>query len=833
MNKRSKKNASNAFQQETILHIPRSVQASIPIKKIYHDGIWEVASNGIFLQREYRFSKTWLFSDINYQVTDYDERSELFSRLAAIYNALPTDNTHTKISIINKKQNLQNFKAMLLPEQKDGLDKYRAEYNKMLLDKSAAGNNIIREKYITVSCERKAIEEARRTFARIGSDLTANFAQMGSIVQSLDIQERLRIFHDFFRSNDDDHFRFDLEEYAHRGHDFRDTICPDAIKFYSDHFELGDDKYGRVLFLKDYGATIKDGMIAELAEMNKNLILSIDILPLATDEAMKIAQRKIMAVETDITRWQMRQNENNNFTAVIPYDKEQMRRETKEFMTDLTSRDQRMMYVVLTIVHLADSMEELDNDTETLKSTAAKRGCQLATLTFQQEDGLNTALPYGIRPIDTVRTLNTAATAALMPFASQEIQHSGGIYYGLNATSNNMIICDRRTLLNANGFILGVSGSGKSFAAKEEIASLILSTQDDVLIIDPENEFSPLVHALGGEVIHVDVRSKNYINAMDIGKADRSTGDDEYDEDGDGEEKEERNDRDSIFTNDTQKERIASKSEFIMSLCEQIITNRTLGGKEQSLIDRCVREVYEDYFSGKTSDNDFASQTNDMPTLKDFRLKLLAQNEPLAHEIALELEIYTEGSLNIFAHQTNVDLSNRLIAFDILELGSQLKTVGMLIVLDAIMNRVSANHQQGKRTWIVIDEIYLLFANAYSSRFLEESWKRFRKKGAAATGVTQNISDCLKSPSARNMLSNSEFLILLNQSPADRIDLAELLRIGDEELQYISNVGTGQGLIKVGSAMIPFKNDFPRNTELYDLMTTKPGESLIGGRDQT
>lgn len=799
MNKQSKRNIFSKTPKETILHIPKSVQESIPIKKIYKDGIWISESKGIFWQKEDKFSKTWQFSDINYQVTDYDERRDLFARLASIYNALPTGNVHTKISIVNKKQNLQNFKAMLLPEQKDGLDNYRAEYNKMLLDKSAAGNNIIREKYITVSCEKKTIEEARRAFARIGNDLTANFAQMGSVVQGLDINERLRIFHDFFRSGDEDSFRFDLEEYAQRGHDFRDLISPDAIQFYSDHFELGDDKYGRVLFLKDYGATIKDGMIAELAEMNKNLVLSIDILPLATDEALKIAQRKVMAVETDITRWQMRQNENNNFTAVIPYDKEQMRRETKEFMTDLTSRDQRMMYIVLTIVHLADSMAELDSDTETLKSNAAKRGCQLAALTFQQEDGLNTALPYGIRPIDTTRTLNTAATAALMPFASQEIQHSGGIYYGLNAASNNMILCNRRTLLNANGMIIGVSGSGKSFLAKQEIVNIRLSTNDDIILIDPENEYSPLVRALGGEVIRVDARSQNYINAMDIGNVDRN-----------------------LLTDNAKKELIQSKVEFIMSLCEQIISNRVLSGKDRSVIDRCVKEVYDDYFLGRIPT---------MPTLKEFRQKLMEQEESLAREIALEIEVYTEGSLNIFAHQTNVDTANRLIAFDILELGSQLKTVGMLVVLEAVMNRVTANHAKGKRTWIVIDEIYLLFANAYSSQFLEESWKRFRKKGAAATGITQNLSDCLQSPAARNMLSNSEFLILLNQAPADRIDLAELLNIGDEQLQYISNVGTGQGLIKVGSAMIPFKNEFPRNTELYHLMTTKPGESLIGGRE--
>jgi type IV secretory pathway VirB4 component len=550
------------------------------------------------------------------------------------------------------------------------------------------------------------------------------------------------------------------------------------------------DKFGRVIFLREFASFIKDSMVSELCGLNRSMMLSLDIIPIPTDEAVREVENRLLGVETNITNWQRRQNQNNNFSAVVPYDMEQQRRESKEFLDDLTTRDQRMMFAVLTMVHIADSKEQLDSDTEALLTTTRKHLCQFAPLNYQQMDGLNTALPYGLRKIDAIRTLTTESTAVFIPFQAQEIFHSGGVYYGRNAVSRNMIIANRRLLLNGNSFILGVSGSGKSFMAKREIVNLILSGDSDIILIDPEREYSSLVRALGGEIIHISATSPNHINAMDMNR--------EY---GDG------------------ANPVILKSEFVLSLCEQLIGGHNLGAKQKSLIDRCTAGVYRKYLQSNYRDNP--------PTLQDFHTELMKQPEPEAQEIALAIELFTSGSLNTFAKPTNVDVTNRLICYDILDLGKQLLPIGMLVVLDSILNRITQNRAKGKNTFIIIDEIYLLFQHEYSANFLFTLWKRVRKYGAFCTGITQNVDDLLQSHTARTMLANSEFIVMLNQASTDRLELAKLLNISDLQLSYITNVDAGNGLIKVGSSLVPFTDQFPHNTKLYSLMTTKPDEQSI------
>ena len=769
-------------KERASVRLPKTAQQSIPIRRIYRDGIWEVDG---------KFSRCWRFTDINYAVSDEEDKKDTLIKYCALEKGLPTD-AITKISIVNKHLNPLEFqKEMLMPSKQDGRDDYRREYNRMLLDKAAEGNGIVQDRYITVSVERRSIEEARSFFARVGSDLANNMKKLGSQLFEQDNSDRLRVLHDFFRIGEEDRFHFDFDTVAKRGHSFKDSICPDSIQFHSNYFELSDNKVGRVLFLKDYPAYLEDSFIKELTELNRNLILSIDIQPVPTDKALKEIQNQALAVETDITRWQNKQNQNNNFSAIPPMQLTDARDTMRSMLDDLTMRDQRMTLCVLTLVHVADTKEQLDADTDTIRSIAGGKNCEMSVLTYQQEDALNTVLPYGLRRIDTLRTLTTESAAGLVPFSSQEIRHRGGIYYGVNATSRNLIVCDRRQLLNSNGFILGVSGSGKSFAAKEEITSIALSTDDDIIIVDPEREYAPLVRALGGEVVQIAAGSHNHINAMDMTS-------------GYGEE------------DDTVNGPLLLKSQFVMSLCEQLMKPSLIDAKERSIIARCVKSVYQNYTQDGTPS----------PTLKEFRAELLRQPEPQAQSIALALELFVDGTLDVFAYQTNVDMSSRIMLFDIFDLGSQLKTVGMLVMLDAILNRVIENHRRGRRTWIYIDEIYLFFANEYSTGFLEESWKRFRKKNAAATGITQNVTDCLRSPTAKNMLANSEFLLMLSQAPTDQEELVRMLRISEEQLGYINNAESGHGLIKVGGALVPFINQFPRGTALYRLMTTKPGESL-------
>lgn len=761
--------------------IPKCVQDIIPVKAIWEDGIFLVGKN--------KYSKSYKFLDINYAVASREDKEAMFLDYSSLLNSLDTAAT-TKITINNRRINKLDFeKTILLKDASDELDKYRHEYNQMLIDQAKNANEIVQEKIITISVYKDSVEEARNYFTRANTELMNRFNTLGSKCIEINAKERLRIAHDFYRTGEETSFHFDIHETMKKGHNFKDFICPDTAELEKDYFMIGN-RYGRAFFLKEYASYINDSMVSELTDLNRNMMLSVDIIPIPTDEAVKEAENRRLGVETNITNWQRKQNANNNWSSIIPYDMEQQRNDSKEFLDDLTLRDQRMFLVVITAIITDDTKEKLESDTEAIKQIASKNLCQLGILKYQQLDGLQTVLPFGVRKIDALRTLTTESLAVFMPFKVQEIRHTNGIFYGQNAISKNMIIADRRQLLNGNSFILGVSGSGKSFTAKQEILSIRLRDPNaDIIIIDPEREYAPLVNSLNGEVIKISATSNNHINAMDMNS--------EY---GDG------------------ANPVILKSEFILSLCEQLIGSGNLGPKQKSIIDRCTASVYRYYQQG--------NYQGTPPTLQDFREELLKQPEEEAKEIALAIELFTNGSLNTFAMNTNVNTSSSLISYDILDLGKQLLPLGMLVVLDSILNRITANRTKGKNTYIFIDEIYLLFQYEYSANFLFTLWKRVRKYGAFCTGITQNVEDLLQSHTARTMLANSEFIIMLNQASTDRVELAKLLNISDLQMSYITNVGAGEGLIKVGSALVPFSNRFPKNTELYKLMTTRPGEGL-------
>lgn len=760
--------------------VPRKVQDVIPVRRIWKDGIFMTGG---------KFAKTYKFTDINYLVASREDKESMFLTYSELLNSLDSGAT-TKITINNRRLNKANFEqSILMPLRGDFRDEYRREYNQMLLDKATGANGIVQEKYLTISVVKKDIEEARAYFARVGADLISHFSALGSKCTELDAEEKLRVLHDFYRQGEEAAFHFDPQDMMKKGHDFRDYICPDSIEKNSDYLKLGE-KFCRVLFLKDYASYIKDSMVTELTDFNRNMMLSIDVVPVPTDEAVREVENRLLGVETNITNWQRRQNANNNFSAVIPYDMELQRKESKEFLDDLTTRDQRMMFGLITMVLCADSKEQLDSDTEAVLSVARKHMCQLATLKFQQLDGLNTVLPIGARKINAFRTLTTESLAVFIPFKVQEIRDSGGIYYGENAISHNLIMCNKANLLNQSAFLLGVPGSGKSFCAKELITFLILNTDDDILICDPEGEFAPLVQALGSDIstiIRMAAGGKDRLNAM-------------YMVDGYGE-----------------NNPIVEKSQFVMSLVEQIDKNG-VGPQQKSIIDRCTALVYQE-----------AQQKGTVATLCDLRDKILEQPEDKAKEIALSLELFTKGSLDIFGHESTVDLDKRIVVFDIRSLGAQLKPTGLLVITDTILNRVTLNWKKGKRTHVFIDEFHVVFENEQSGIFFNSAWRQFRKRGAYPTAITQNVEYLLDSVQASTMLSNSEFVVMLNQAASDRAKLEKLLNISDEQMSYVTNADAGCGLIKYGSALVPFINRFPKNTKLYQLMTTKPGEGVFGG----
>lgn len=757
--------------------IPRKVQDLIPINCIWKDGIFRSGK---------KYSKTYRFTDINYQVASLDDKKQMFFDYSAILNGLDAGAT-TKITINNHRMDRLDFEdSVLMPLRGDDNDVYRQEYNDTLLDKTIGSNGMLQEKYITISVVKKNIDEARRYFARVGPELASRFAALGSRCTEMTTEERLRTLHNFYRPKERDIFHFDLSDTRRRGHDFRDYICPDHMEKYSDHLKIGD-RYARVLFLKNLASFIKDDMIDELTSLNGDMMLSIDILPISIEEAIREVENLLLGVETNITNWQRRQNKNNNFSAQIPYDLEQQRKELKEFLDDLTTRDQRMMLAVITLIVTADTKEMLESETEAVKAIAQNRMCQIATLNYRQLDGLNTVLPIGPQKINSFRTLTTESLAVLMPFKVQEIQEKGGMYFGENAISGNLILCNKENLQNQSSIVLGVPGGGKSFITKEQIFMLMANTDDDILIFDPEGEYAPLVEAMGdmSTVIRISAGGKDRLNAM-------------YMVDGYGE-------------NDP----IVVKSQFIMSLVEQIDKNG-VGPQHKSIIDRCVAAIYKD-----------AKEVGYMPTLSTLRLKLLEQPEPQAKDIALSLELFTTGSLDIFGHGSNVDLDKRVTVFDIHGLGAQLKPTALLVITDTMLNRVTLNWKRGKRTHIFIDEFHVVFENEYSASFFNSAWRQFRKRNAYPTAITQNVEYLLDSVQASTMLSNSEFLIMLNQAASDREKLGRLLNISNEQMSYITNADTGCGLIKYGSALVPFVNRFPKNTKLYELMTTKPGEGVF------
>lgn len=755
--------------------VPKGVQDVIPVSRIWNDGIFKAGN---------AYTKTFRFSDINYAMLSKEDTQTLFLKYCDLINSFACGSTY-KLTIALSRYNQKALReSILMPMRGNDMDRFRRESNARFMNEAMDAANFRHLRYLTVSVRKNSINDARSYFNRVGSELSAYLARLGSRCEALDASERLELIHNFFRPEEENTFHFDATDMARKGHDFRDCISPDSFELETDCFRIGD-RYGRVVFLRDYANYIKDDMITELCDIGASMMLSLDFIPIPTDEAVREVENRLLGVETNIANWQRRQNQNNNFSAVIPFDMEVQRRESKDFLNDLTNRDQRMMFGVLTIVITADTKGQLNRYTDALFTIGRKRLCQFATLKYQQLEGLNTVLPYGVRKIDALRTLTTESAAVFMPFRVQEVFDKGGVYCGKNAISGNMIVVNKSNLMNGSSLHFGIPGSGKSFGCKDEMTQLALNTADDILVCDPEREYG-FLREFGAEIIHIAAGSPDHINAMDMVEGYSDT-----------------------------KNPIAQKSQFIMSLLEQLDRTHELSSIDKSIIDRCTGDLYKNYRQG-----------GPLPTLPALRELLLAQPEPEARDLALSLELFTEGSLNAFAYPTNVNTQSRIMVYDILDLGEQLKTMGLLVITDTILNRVTENWKAGRRTHVYLDEFHVVYENPYSSMFFTSAWRRFRKRNAFPTGITQNVEYLLDSASARSMLSNSEFIVMHNQAASDREKLAVLFNISEQQMNYITNAEAGHGLMKIGNALVPFVNRFPKNTELYRRMTTKPNEKF-------
>lgn len=768
--------------------IYKNAVALTPIKSVEPDGIFK-GSDGAY-------SKMIRFSNLNYSILSNKEKEDFIIQWCEIINSFMPGAAY-KITIIKNKMNDSIFKNNILIDLKeDDLSFFRSCYNNMLKQKAEQTNFIKQELLLTISVSGKDIESARTFLNRSINEINVKMKSLGSTTEEIGAKERLEMMYDLYHIGDEESFdSINIEKVLKSGHHARDIIMPDIAQREGSYIKIGE-KYARALYFSpvNYPTYLKDDILSELCSINKTMLISFDLLPLLMEEALKLVDSISLGLETDVSNWQRRQNQNNNFSAVLPFNFENRRKELDEYYNDLNNRNQRMYLGLVTALHFADTIEELDSDTDTLKRVAQSKLVKLVPLTYEQVDGVCTSIPFGVNRFlegnaPKMKTFTSEGVAAHTPFSVQEISHRKGIYYGTNPTTGNMILVNRKSLQNGNGIFLGVSGSGKSFAVKKEILNIFLSTDDDIILIDPESEYSQLVRAFNGEVAVISADGKNHINALEMNA--------EYGE---------------------EKDPFRIKSDFVMSMCEQLMGNKAVGLREKSIIDQCMRNIFEPYIKGGYKGHN--------PTLVDLREELLKLNNPLADDLALQLRLFTVGSQDTFAHQTNVNVNNRLTCYDIKDLGTNMKPMGMLIIMDNILNRISQNRARGKNTWVYVDEFYLMLRQSYTAAAFEELWKRIRKYGGFCTGITQNVSDMLGNPMARNMLSNSEFLVLLNQSGNDREDLAELLNINDMQVKYISNVPNGCGLMKVGDSLIPFVDSFPRDNPLYRYMTTKLDELM-------
>ena len=766
-----------------------TVQDSIPFQRMFPDGICRVTDS--------YYTKTVQFQDINYQLSQNEDKTAIFEGWCDFLNYFDSS-IHFQLSFLNLAASEETFaNSISIPPQRDAFDSIREEYTTMLQNQLARGNNgLIKTKYLTFGIDADSIKAAKPRLERIETDILNNFKRLGVAARTLDGKERLFQLHAVFHMDEQLPFQFEWDWLAPSGLSTKDFIAPSSFEFRTGkQFRMGK-KYGAVSFLQILAPELNDRLLADFLDMESSLIVSMHIQSVDQVKAIKTVKRKITDLDRSKIEEQKKAVRAGYDMDIIPSDLATYGSEAKKLLQDLQSRNERMFLLTFLVLNTADNPRQLGNNIFQAGSIAQKYNCQLTRLDFQQEEGLMSCLPLGLNQIEIQRGLTTSSTAIFVPFTTQELFQNGkeALYYGINALSNNLIMVDRKLLKNPNGLILGTPGSGKSFSAKREIANCFLLTSDDVIICDPEAEYAPLVERLHGQVIKISPTSTNYINPMDLNL--------DYSDD---------------------ESPLSLKSDFILSLCELIV-----GGKEglqpvqKTIIDRCVRLVYNEYLNDPKPEN--------MPILEDLYNLLREQEEKEAQYIATALEIYVTGSLNVFNHQSNVDIDNRIVCYDIKELGKQMKKLGMLIVQDQVWGRVTANRSSGKSTRYYMDEMHLLLKEEQTAAYSVEIWKRFRKWGGIPTALTQNVKDLLASPEVSNIFENSDFVYMLNQANGDRQILAKQLNISPHQLSYVTHSGEGEGLLFFGNVILPFVDRFPTDLELYRIMTTKLGEVSEGAQ---
>ena len=763
--------------------IPRTAQQSIPFQRMFPDGICRVSDR--------YYTKTIQYQDINYQLAQQEDKTAIFEEWCSFLNFFDSS-IHFELSFMNMATDAEVFeKNIRIPLRNDHFNNVRSEYSQMLKTQLAQGNNgLTKTKYITFGIEAESMREAKPRLDHVQTNLMNNFKRLGVVAKVLNGKDRLQLMHAMFHMGDNDRFYFDWNWLADSGLSVKDFIAPTSFSFPGGRTFTMGSLHGVMSYLQITASDLSDQLLKDFLDMETSEIVTMHIQSVDQTAAIKQIKHTITELDRSKIEEQKKAVRAGYDMDIIPSDLATYGKDAKALLKELQSQNERMFLITFLIMNTGKTEQELENNVFQASSIAQKHNCNLRRLDFQQEQGLMSSLPLANNLIEIQRALTTSSTAIFIPFTTQELFQNGdeALYYGLNALSNNLIMVDRKKLKNPNGLILGTPGSGKSFSAKREITNAFLVTDDDVIICDPEAEYTPLVNCLEGQVIKISPTSTHYINPMDINES--------YSEDDNP---------------------LALKADFILSLCELIV-----GGKEglqpieKTVIDRCVHQIYQHYFEDPKPEN--------MPLLEDLYHALLQQEEKEAHRVATALEIYVKGSLNLFNHRTNVDINNRFVCYDIKELGKQLKKIGMLIVQDQVWGRVTANRSAGKTTRYYMDEFHLLLKEEQTAAYSVEIWKRFRKWGGIPTGITQNVKDLLSSREVENIFKNSDFVYMLNQAAGDRQILAQQLNISPHQLSYVTHSGEGEGLLFYGNVILPFVDHFPTDLELYRIMTTKLSE---------
>ena len=760
--------------------IPRTAQQSIPFQRMFPDGICRVSDR--------YYTKTIQYQDINYQLAQQEDKTAIFEEWCSFLNFFDSS-IHFELSFMNMATDAEVFeKNIRIPLRNDHFNSVRSEYSQMLKTQLAQGNNgLTKTKYITFGIEAESMREAKPRLDHVQTNLMNNFKRLGVVAKVLNGKDRLQLMHAMFHMGDNDRFYFDWNWLAGSGLSVKDFIAPTSFSFPGGRTFTMGSLHGAMSYLQITASDLSDQLLKDFLDMETSEIVTMHIQSVDQTAAIKQIKHTITELDRSKIEEQKKAVRAGYDMDIIPSDLATYGKDAKALLKELQSQNERMFLITFLIMNTGRTEQELENNVFQASSIAQKHNCNLRRLDFQQEQGLMSSLPLANNLIEIQRALTTSSTAIFIPFTTQELFQNGdeALYYGLNALSNNLIMVDRKKLKNPNGLILGTPGSGKSFSAKREITNAFLVTDDDVIICDPEAEYTPLVNCLEGQVIKISPTSTHYINPMDINES--------YSEDDNP---------------------LALKADFILSLCELIV-----GGKEglqpieKTVIDRCVHQIYQHYFEDPKPEN--------MPLLEDLYHALLQQEEKEAHRVATALEIYVKGSLNLFNHRTNVDINNRFVCYDIKELGKQLKKIGMLIVQDQVWGRVTANRSAGKTTCYYMDEFHLLLKEEQTAAYSVEIWKRFRKWGGIPTGITQNVKDLLSSREVENIFENSDFVYMLNQAAGDRQILAQQLNISPHQLSYVTHSGEGEGLLFYGNVILPFVDHFPTDLALYKIMTTK------------